>query len=70
VEECVFERIHDDISGERHRIGVLVGEPTRHRETYFMTDPLKLVIFENDVSDVLQIEGTDGLYLVVKLFSK
>ena len=67
VDCCVFEKIHDDCSGEHHRIGVVVGEPQQNQETFFMTDPLQLLWCENDVSSRLQIAGTDGRYLIVHL---
>jgi hypothetical protein len=70
VENCVFERIHDDQSGDRHRIGVVVGEPTRNQETFFMTDPKQLLWFENDDTDTLQIEGIDGRFLIIRLLEK
>ena len=70
VENCVFERIHDDCSGEHHRIGVVVGEPHQNQETFFMTDPRQLLCFENDASDTLQIEGTDGRFLIVRVICK
>jgi len=70
VENCVFERIHDDCSGERHRIGVVVGEPQQHQETFFMTDPQLLLRFQDDRGDTLQIEGTDGRFLIVRVLAK
>ena len=70
VDNCVFERIHDDCSGEHHRIGVVVGEPHQHQETFFMTDPRQLIRFEDEVADTLQIEGTDGRFLIVRVLTK
>jgi hypothetical protein len=70
VESCIFERIHDDQSGERHRIGVIVGEPNQRQETFFMTDPRQLLWFEDDAIHTLRIEGTDGRFLVVRLLAK
>lgn len=70
VPNCVFQRIHDDCSGDRHRIGVVVGEPHQHQETFFMTDPQQLLWCENDITNTLQIEGKDGRYLVVHLLPK
>ena len=65
VEDCVFQRIHDDCSGEHHRIGVVVGEPHQHQETFLMTDPRQLLAAEEEM--MLRIDGTDGRSLVVKL---
>ncbi len=70
VDNCVFQRIHDDCSGERHRIGVIVGEPYQHQETFFMTDPLQLVRFEEEAIESLQIEGTDGRFLILRVMGK
>jgi len=70
VHNCVFQRIHDDCVGDRHRIGVVVGEPHQHQETFLMTDPRQLLWLKNGVTDTLQIEGTDGRYLVVRLQAK
>ena len=67
VDCCVFEKIHDDFSGERHRIGIVVGEPHQHQETFFMTDPLQLLWCDDEICATLQIAGTDGRYLVVRL---
>lgn len=67
VESCIFEKIHDDCSGDRHRIGVVVGEPLQNQETFFMTDPLQLLWCEDDASCILQIAGTDGRFLIVRL---
>ncbi len=67
VDSCVFEKIHDDCSGDRHRIGVVVGEPCQNQETFFMTDPLQLLWCEDDISATLQISGADGRYLLVRL---
>jgi hypothetical protein len=67
VDCCIFEKIHDDCSGERHRIGIVVGEPHRNQETFFMTDPLQLLWCESDASATLQIAGTDGRHLIVRL---
>ncbi len=67
VDCCVFEKIHDDCSGDHHRIGIVVGEPQQNQETFFMTDPLQLLWCEDDASGTLQIAGTDGRFLIVRL---
>ncbi len=70
VENCVFQRIHDDCSGDHHRIGVIVGEPRHHQETFLMTDPQQMLCLEDEAVHVLQIHGTDGRSLVVRLLRK
>lgn len=70
VTDCVFQRIHDDCSGERHRIGVVVGEPGRHQETFVMIEPRQLLWLESSTTSTLQIEGVDGGCLVVRLVLK
>lgn len=70
VAHCVFPRIHDDCSGDRHRIGIVVGEPLEHQETFLMTDPQQLVWSEDESIHTLQIQGTDGRSLVVRLISR
>jgi hypothetical protein len=67
VDCCVFEKIHDDCSGDHHRIGVIVGEPQQNQETFFMTDPLQLLWCEDDICGALRIAGTDGRFLIVRL---
>jgi hypothetical protein len=70
IDNCVFQRIHDDISGDRHRLGVVVGEPYQHQETFLMTDPRTLLWSEDESIHTLQIHGTDGRSLVVRLIAK
>jgi len=69
VEDCIFEKIHDDCSGDRHRIGIVVGEPRQNQETFFMTDPRQLLWSEEEEEAIptLQIAGTDGRYLILRL---
>jgi hypothetical protein len=69
IADCIFEKIHDDVSGACHRIGIVVGEPHCGCETFFMTDPHRLKWLENEPS-MLHIEGKDGLSLVVRLLPK
>ena len=70
VSNCVFQRIHDDCSGDHHRMGVVVGEPQQNQETFLMTDPQMLVWSQEQAVHTLQIFGTDGRCLVVRLVSK
>lgn len=70
VPDCVFQRIHDDWAGDHHRIGVVVGEPGEHQETFFMTDPRQMLWLEEESVNTLQIHGTDGRCLVVRLAQK
>jgi hypothetical protein len=71
VESCIFERIHDDHSGEYHRIGVVVGEPCQNQETYFMTDPRQVLWYQDDEAmHNLRIEGVDGRFLIVRVLEE
>ena len=70
VNDCIFQRIHDDCSGEHHRLGVIVGEPYHNQETFLMTDPRQLLWSEDESIHTLQIHGTDGRCLVVRLIAK
>ena len=72
IDNCVFQRIHDDFSGEHHRLGIVVGEPREHQGTFLMTDPRQLLWSQNEDEAVhtLQIHGTDGRCLVIRLMAK
>ena len=65
-----FEHFNRQHSGDRHRIGIVVGEPLEHQETFLMTDPQLLVWSEEESIHTLQSHGTDGRSLVVRLIAQ